>query len=94
MLVRDLGEGVVVDDSARVGVAGVDDPCSGYAEAGEDFAVFCADTGSFEGIAKTEGVGVAAERGDEHGLDVACCGVGRGELCEEGEDMGSCSAAG
>lgn len=93
VVVGDLGEGVVVDDGARVGVAGVDDPCGGHAEAGPDFAVFCADADCLEGVAEAECVGAAAEGGDEHGLDVAGCGGGGGELGEEGEDMGSRAAA-
>lgn len=83
----------MVDDGACVGIAGVDDPRGGYAEAGPDFAVFCAYADCFEGVAKTEGVVVATEGGDEHGLDAACCGDGGCELGEEGEYMWCCAAA-
>ena len=94
VVVGDLGEGVVVDDGAGVGVAGVDDPGRGHAEAGPYFAVFCAHADCLEGVAETGCVGVSAEGGDEHGLDVARCGHGGGELGEEGEDMCSSAAAG
>lgn len=93
VFVGDFGEGVVVDDGACVGVACVDDPGCGHAETGPDFAVFCAYAGCFEGVAKMDGVGVAAEGGDEHGLDLACCGYGGGELGEECEDMTRCAAS-
>lgn len=93
IVVRDLGEGVVVDDCPRVRVAGVYDPGRGHAEAGPYLAVFCAYADGFEGVAKTGGVWVSAEGGDEHGLDDTQIGDGSGELGEESEYMGGSTTA-
>lgn len=90
---RDLGKWVVVDDGACVGVAGVYNPRSRYAEAWPDFAVLCTYACCFEGVAEVNSICVSSEGGDEQGLDVARCRCGGRELCEESEDMCSSAAA-
>ena len=94
VFVRDLWKGIVVNDGALTGIPGVDDPRARHSETRPYFAVLGSYARRFEPIAQTKGVGVSAQRCDEHGLYDARQGCGRGELGEEGEDMARCAPAG
>lgn len=81
----------MVNDSSITGVARVHDPCGGHSETRPYLAVLGADAGRFEYVAETLSFGVAAERRNEHGFDVARGWGGCTELSKHSKNMARCS---
>lgn len=77
----------MIDDGSFADVAGLHDPCGGYPETRPNLAVLCADARCFEYVAQSLSFGVAAERRDEHGFDLARGRDGYAELSKHSKDM-------
>lgn len=81
----------MIDDSSITGIASVHDPCGGHSETRPYLAVLGTDAARFEYVAQTLSFGVAAERRDEHGFDVARRWDGCTELSKHSKNMARCS---